>query len=187
MIRISEDPLGKLDMSDREDQFGAMGLVTTDDGWKISDELWAKIEPLLPPGKPHPLGCHNSRVPNRNAMNAILLVLRTGMQWNALNATGICSSSSAHRRFTEWTEAGVFLEFWRRSLLEYDELQGIDWSWLSMDGAMSKAPLGGEKNRAQSDRSRKRRNEAQLADGRERYSRGPRRRRGESKRLQDGA
>jgi hypothetical protein len=34
-------------------------------------------------------------------MDAILLVLRTGMQWNALNATGICSSSSAHRRFQE--------------------------------------------------------------------------------------
>jgi hypothetical protein len=29
------------------------------------------------------------------------LVLRTGYQWNALNATGICSSRSAHRRFQE--------------------------------------------------------------------------------------
>jgi len=49
-------------------------------------------------------------------MDAILLVLRTGMQWNALNATGICSSSSAHRRFQEWTKAGVFEELWRRAL-----------------------------------------------------------------------
>jgi hypothetical protein len=32
-------------------------------------------------------------VPNRDAMNAILLVLRTGVQCNALNATGICSCS----------------------------------------------------------------------------------------------
>jgi hypothetical protein len=32
-------------------------------------------------------------------MDAILLVLRTGMQWNALRVTGICNSSSAHRRF----------------------------------------------------------------------------------------
>jgi hypothetical protein len=36
-------------------------------------------------------------------------------------------------------------------------LRGIDWDWLSMDGAMSKAPLGGEKNRPQSDRPRQRR------------------------------
>ncbi|WP_205833115.1 IS5 family transposase [Azohydromonas caseinilytica] len=122
-----------------------MGLVTKDDGWRISDELWEKIEPLLPQRPSHPLGCHRSRVPDRAAMNAILLVLRTGMQWNALSATGICSSSSAHRRFLEWTEAGVFREFWRQSLLDYQVLKGIDWDWLAMDGAMTKAPLGGEK------------------------------------------
>jgi transposase len=46
-------------------------------------------EPLLPPRPSHPLGCHNPRVPDRDAMNAILLVLRTGVQWNALDATGI--------------------------------------------------------------------------------------------------
>jgi len=26
--------------------------------WRASDELWARIEPLLPPGTPHPVGCH---------------------------------------------------------------------------------------------------------------------------------
>ena len=67
----------------------------------------------------------------------------------ALSATGICSKSSAHRRFTE--EAGVFHEFWRQGLLSYDGLVGIDWEWLSADGAMP-APLGGEKNRPQPDR-----------------------------------
>lgn len=122
-----------------------MGLITPDDSWRIPDELWAQMEPLLPPGEFHPLGCHNPRVPNRNAMNAILLVLRTGCQWKALKTTGLCSGSSAHRRFQEWTKAGVFEEFWRQGLLVYDELVGIDWSWLSMDGAMTKAPLGGEK------------------------------------------
>jgi transposase len=76
-------------------------------------------------------------------MNAILLVLRTGMQWNALSATGICSCSSAYRRFREWAEAGVFLEFWRRGLLAYDEQKGIEWEWLALDGALGKAPLGG--------------------------------------------
>ena len=126
-----------------------MGLIVEDDGWRIPDELWEQMEPLLPPRKPHPLGCHNPRVPDRDAMNAILFVLRTGCQWNALNATGICSSSSAHRRFMEWTEAGVFQDFWECGLLAYDEVAGIDWSWLSMDGAMTKAPLGGEKNRPQ--------------------------------------
>src|SRR6185503_12064835 len=64
---------------------------------------------------------------------------------SAAIATGICSKSSAHRRFTEWVEAGVFHEFWRQGLLSYDGLVGIDWEGLSADGAMTKAPLGGEK------------------------------------------
>ena len=76
-------------------------------------------------------------------MNAILLVLRTGMQWNALDITGVCSSSSAHRRFQEWRKAGVFSEIWREGLLELDDTVGIDWSFLAVDGAMTKAPLGG--------------------------------------------
>jgi transposase len=123
-----------------------MGLVSRDDGWRMPDWLWERVEPLLPvPVDKHPLGCHNPRVPNRSAMDAILLVLRTGMQWNALDATGICSSSSAHRRFQEWEQAGVFAEIWRQSLLEYDKAVGIDWEWLAADGALTKAPLGGDK------------------------------------------
>lgn len=93
-----------------------MGLVTQDDGWRIPGELWAKIEPLLPPRPEHPLDCHNSRTPDRRAMAAISLVLRMGMQWQALNATGICGCSSAYRRFREWLAADVFLEFWLQGL-----------------------------------------------------------------------
>jgi putative transposase len=111
----------------------------------LPDWLWARIRPLLPEPPAHPLGCHRPRVPDRDAMDAILLVLRTGMQWNALNAAGICSSSAAHRRFQEWVEAGVFHEIWRQGLVEYDTVVGIDWAWLAADGAMGKAPLGGAK------------------------------------------
>ena len=96
-------------------------------------------------GAAHPLGCHRPRVPERDAMDAVLLVLRTGMQWNVLSGTVICSSRSAHRRFQEWEQAGVFHEIWRQGLLAYDEVVGIDWAWLAADGAMKKAPLGGAK------------------------------------------
>jgi putative transposase len=117
----------------------------TDDQGRIPDTLWGRIEPLLPPRPSHPLGCHNPRVDDRRAMDAIFFVLRTGCQWNALNATGICSSSSTHRRFQEGTAAGVFVTLWARGLQEYDALKGLDGSWLAMDGAMTKAPLGGER------------------------------------------
>jgi len=121
-----------------------MSLSNTSQSWRMPDELWRKVKPFLPPGKPHPLGCHRPRVDDRNAMDAIFYHLRTGYQWKALDATGICSSSSAHRRFQEWTQAGVFQRLWTQGLLDYDGLKGIEWEWQAMDGAMTKAPLGKE-------------------------------------------
>ena len=122
--------------------------------YRVSDELWEKIEPLLPKHvNTHRFGGGRPRVPDRQAMDGIFFVLRTGCQWNALNETGICSSSTAHLRFQKWTAAGVFRKLWEMSLQEYDDLKGIDWSWQSMDGAMTKAPLGGGKNRAKPYRS----------------------------------
>ena len=138
--------------------------IPYDDQWRIPDVLWAKLEPLLPPGKPHPLGCHNPAVEPRKAMNGIFFVLRTGCQWNALNATGICSSSSAHRWFQAWTQAGVFLELWKMGLLAYDRRKKLGWRWQALDGAMTKAPLGGEKKRSQSYRSVQTRSQTQRLD-----------------------
>lgn len=112
--------------------------------WRIPDALWGRLEPLIPPPppppKPHPLGCHRPRVPDRKAMDAIFFVLRTGCPWNALSETSLCSSSVAHSRFQEWSAAGVFEALWAQGLAEYDELVGLDWEWLSMDGAITKAP-----------------------------------------------
>ena len=158
-----------------------------DDGWRLPDALWAEMEPLLPPRPKHPLGCHNPRVPDRAAMDAIFFVLRTGCQWNALNQTTLCTSSSAHRRFQEWTAAGVFEAFWCAGLLVYDELAGIDWSWLALDGTMGKAPLGGGKNRSQPDRSRQAGSQAFAASGRPRHAAFRRRRRGQYERSQADA
>lgn len=119
----------------------------------IPDPVWERIEPLLPERvNRHRFGGGRPPVPDRKAMNGIFFVLKTGCQWNALNDTGICSSSTAHSRFQAWTAAGVFEKLWACGLEEYDELKGIKWRWQSMDGAMTKAPLGGEKNRAEPDR-----------------------------------
>ena len=52
--------------------------------------------------------------------------------------------------------------------LEYDELKGIQWEWQSMDGAMTKSPLGGEKNREKPDRSRQTRRQTVGVDRRTR-------------------
>lgn len=142
----------------------------TTTGFRISDELWAVLEPLLPVHvNTHRFGGGAPRVPDRRCADAIFYVLRTGCQWAALNQTELCAKSTAHDRFQQWVEAGVFLKLWQAGLERFDELQGIDWNWVSMDGAMTKAPLGGEKDGAESDRSGQRWGQAQPAD------RGPRR------------
>jgi len=127
----------------------------------VSDELWAVLEPLLPVHQnTHRFGGGRPRVPDRRCADAIFYVLRTGCQWAALDQTDLCARSTAHDRFQQWAEAGVFLRLWQTGVERFGELQGIDWEWLSMDGAMTKAPLGGGKNRAQSHRQRQERGEA---------------------------
>ncbi len=134
--------------------------------YRVSDELWEKIVPLLPPHvNTHKFGGGRPRADDRACMDGIFFVLRTGCQWNALNETGLCASSTAHDRFQEWVKAGFFQKLWAAGLREYDELKGIDWSWQSMDGAMTKAPLGGEKMRPQPHGSGQRRRQTQCADG----------------------
>lgn len=131
--------------------------------YRISDKLWPKLEALIPRRlNTHPRGGGRKPKPDRQVMDGIFFVLRTGCQWKALDETGICSGSVAHARFQKWVQAGVFLKFWQEGLQEYDECRGIDWDWQSMDGAMTKAPLGGGKNGAEPRRPGQRRCQTQL-------------------------
>ena len=77
-------------------------------------------------------------------MTAIFYRQRTGCQWQALPRS-LGAHITVHDRFQEWQAAGVFERLWRDALYAYDEEVGIDWEWQAMDGAMTKAPLGGEK------------------------------------------
>jgi len=120
---------------------------SVDPKYQIPDELWERIEPLLPPPKPKKKP-GRPRMDDRKAMTAIFYVLRTGCQWNALPRT-LGASSTVFERFQEWTRAGVFERMWQAGLLEYDEKVGIEWEWQALDSAMTKAPLGGKRNRSQ--------------------------------------
>jgi len=127
----------------------------TTTGFRVSDELWAVLQPLLPVHvNTHRFGGGRPRVSDRQCADGIFYVLRTGCQWKALDQTDLCAGSTAHDRYQEWVAAGVFLKLWQVGVDRFDELKGIDWEWVSMDGAMTKAPLGGEKKRPQPDRPR---------------------------------
>ena len=119
-----------------------------DEAYGLPDELWQEIKPLLPARPPAKNG-RTGRPPmdDRQAMSAIFYLARTGCQWKALPRS-LGAASTVHDRFGWWREQGVFYQLWHSGLGEYDVNVGLDWEWLAMDGAMTKAPLGGEKNRA---------------------------------------
>src|ERR687885_611614 len=136
----------------------------TTTAFRVSDALWAGLEPLIPVRlNLHRFGGGRPRGPDRLRAEAIFYVLRTRCPWGALNQTDLCATSTAHDRFQEWVQAGVFEKLWFAGVEQFDELQGIDWSWLSMDGAMTKAPLGGEKDGTESDRPRQVRRQTEPA------------------------
>ena len=118
--------------------------------WRLPDAFWERMLPLLP-NYPVSRNRGRPRLPLRQVADGIFYVLRTGCQWKAAPRE-FGSGSALHRYFQEWTELGVFRKLWRAALGEYDELKGIEWDWQSMDGAMTKSPLGGEKNREKPDR-----------------------------------
>ncbi len=131
--------------------------------FQLSDKLFAFFEKLLPKRvNTHRFGGGRPWRSDRDCLNGILFVLRTGCQWRALDATGICPGSTAHR-FQQWVQAGVFETLFHCAAKRYDELIGLDWSFLSLDGATTKAPLGGEKSGPQPHRPRKEWDETQSA------------------------
>lgn len=133
--------------------------------WVLTDEFWSRIEPLLPERKRDPLRRGRPPVPDRTVFAGILYVLRTGCQWKA-SPKEYGSGSTLHLRFQTWERAGVFEALWKAGLAEYDELCGIAWRWQSIDGAMTKAPLGGEETGANPTDRGKKRDQASPADRR---------------------
>ena len=119
-----------------------------DPAYQIPAALWEKIKPILSewearkppkkkPGRP--------RMSDHQALTAVLYVLRTGGQWKALPRS-LGAKSTVHDRLGEWQQAGVFEQIWKLALEYYDQEKGIQWEWQSLDAAMTKAPLGGEKH-----------------------------------------
>lgn len=136
--------------------------------YQIPDALWAEIAKLIPPPKPKKKD-GRPRMPDRQAMTAILYLARTGCQWKALPRS-LGAPSTVHDRLKEWCHSGVFAAMWRAAVLYYDDLKGLNWEWQAMDGAMTKAPLGGGIDRLEPHRSLQARHQAQLVDRSEWHS-----------------
>jgi transposase len=53
------------------------------------------------------------------------------------------SGSTCHRRFQQWVQMDIFKKIWGKLLEEYDDKEGIKWTWQqSLDSISIKSPLG---------------------------------------------
>jgi putative transposase len=111
--------------------------------WHRPDDLWILIAPLLGPEKA-PGTPGRRAVAFRRIFDGIVYVLRTGCQWQALPRQEYAPGSTVHGRFRQWVKAGVVEKAWKVRLKYYDQELGSDWKWQALDGASTKAPLGGE-------------------------------------------
>ena len=97
--------------------------------WVVSEELWGRVEPLLPrvgrrfryPGR--------KRLPDREALQGILFVLQTGIAWRHLPLElGFGGGSTCYRRLDEWQRAGVWERLHALLLSELRAAGEIEWS-----------------------------------------------------------
>lgn len=108
----------------------------------VSDELWALTEPLIPRFTPRPQGGGTAPVDDRAVFTAVVFVLTSGCPWRLLPPSFGVTVPTAHRRFTDWTRAGLWPRL-HRAVLDQLGSQGlIDWSRAVADAASVRAKKG---------------------------------------------
>jgi transposase len=94
----------------------------------LPDELWERIEPLLPPPKPRRFRFPGRKpIDNRKALTGILFVLMT-----------------CWRRLRDWQAAGVWQQLHELLLAELNGGDKIDWSRAVIDCSFARAFGGGQ-------------------------------------------
>jgi transposase len=109
----------------------------------VPDELWVLVAPLIPAPKTRPQGGGMSRVDDRAVFTAIVFGLTSGCAWRHLPPSFGVTVPTAHRRFTEWSQAGLWRRPHRAVLDELGSRAMIDWSRAVLDGASVRAKKRG--------------------------------------------
>jgi transposase len=111
----------------------------------VPDDLWAIVDPLLPPEPPKPKG-GRPRVPDRACLTGILFVLKTGIPWEYLPQEMGCGSGvTCWRRLRDWQAAGVWDRLHHTLLDRLGEADRIDWDRASLDSASIPAKRGAKR------------------------------------------
>ena len=115
----------------------------------LTEPLWVEFAALIgaddrPEFAPsHPWGCHRRRVDDRPVFDHVIAALVHGSGYERLASPG-CSDRTIRRRLAEWAQAGVGQELLRLGLAAYHQMIGLELDDLSVDGAITKSPCGGE-------------------------------------------
>lgn len=112
----------------------------------VTDELWERLEPLLPP-PPQRRFRFPGRKPldYRKVLTGILFVLKTGIAWDDLPAELGCGCGKTCREYLrKWHRAGVWERLHAVLLAELNGSDQIDWERALIDASFVKAPEGGE-------------------------------------------
>lgn len=106
---------------------------------ELTDAQWSVVAPLLPKRN---RGRGRPRQDDRQALNGILYVLKTGCAWEDVPRT-YGSSSTCWRRLQEWTADGTWETIWRALLSQLDAAGKIEWAQAFLDGSFVPAKKGG--------------------------------------------
>jgi transposase len=109
----------------------------------VSDELWSRIEPLLPPTAPaNPKG-GRPPVPDRACLTGILFVLKTGIAWEDLPREMNCGCGmTCWRRLRDWHQAGVWRGLHELLLAELRAAGELEMAAMIADASYLRAFLG---------------------------------------------
>jgi len=103
----------------------------------LTDEQWGRIAPHLPPQKPR----GRRRADDRQTLEGILWVLKTGSRWQDL-PRGYGSKTRCHRRLKEWQEQGVWERLWHAFLSTLDQAGRLQGERAFMDAIFLPAKKG---------------------------------------------
>jgi transposase len=114
--------------------------------WIVPDELWERIEPLLPVAPRRADHPGRKRLDNRKVLSGILFVLYTGIPWEFLpQELGFGSGMTCWRRLRDWHEAGVWQRLHEVLLAELNAAGALDWSKAVTGSSHVRALKGGPK------------------------------------------
>ena len=112
----------------------------------VSDELWARVEPLIPKRESPSEKGGRPPVGDRAALTGIMFVLKTGIPWEDLpREMGCGCGMTCWRRLRDWEKAGVWKGLHEIILAELNADGRIDWSAAAVDSGTIRAVGGGEK------------------------------------------